>query len=76
MMSEGYADLDVVMRFYGTKSEPASHFPFNFLFIDSVHRSSDANHIKNKIESWYSKMPEHGWANWVVSRSTRNQIRV
>ncbi|XP_065203779.1 maltase A3-like [Planococcus citri] len=66
MMSEAYADLNTVMRFYGTKEEPAAHLPFNFLLIDTVKRSSNATHVAQQIQSWYSKMPSHGWANWVI----------
>ena len=68
MMSESYASLDVVMKFFGTPEAPGSHFPFNFIMFDDINAESDAMFIMNHIKNWYDSMPKHGWANWVVSK--------
>lgn len=67
MMSESYAPLDVVMKFFGTSEKPGSHFPFNFMMLTEVTAESNATSIVNCIKNWYNNMPQHGWANWVVS---------
>lgn len=66
MMTETYGSLEYVMGFYGTPKHPGVHFPFNFMFLE-IKRSDNATYIKDRIKSWYDKMPSYGWANWVVS---------
>lgn len=72
-MTETYSNLSYVMKFYGTKERPTSHFPFNFILIANVHRENNATYIRDKIMSWYENMPEGAWANWVVSIFPRKE---
>lgn len=67
MMSEAYASIDTVMKFYGTRRKPGSHFPFNFLLLDDINAECNASFIHDTIEKWYKKLPKYGWSNWVVS---------
>jgi len=67
MMVECYSPLDKIMGYYGNKSSPGSHFPFNFLFITEFNQQSDVDKIYYLIKFWMTSMPEFGWANWVVS---------
>ncbi len=66
MMTETYASLDYVMKFYGTKQKPGAHFPFNFNMITDLNAESNAKTFMRYIKNWYRRMPRHGWANWVV----------
>ncbi|XKL60499.1 hypothetical protein PGB90_007556 [Kerria lacca] len=66
MMSEAYASIDTVMKFYGTRRKPGSHFPFNFLLLDDINAECNASFIHDTIEKWYKKLPKYGWSNWVI----------
>lgn len=68
MMLETYAAADYLMKLYGTKSRPASHFPFNFMMITDITAESNASSILSGIRTWFKLMPKHGWANWVVRK--------
>jgi alpha-glucosidase len=66
-MVECYSPLNYTMLYYGNTTHPGAHFPFNFLFINSFNKQSDANQVYDMIKSWMLNMPEGKWANWVVS---------
>lgn len=55
------------MRYYGNKSVPGAHFPFNFLPISNLNRQSNAEDFVNVINEWQNQLPKGMWGNWVVS---------
>lgn len=55
------------MRYYGNKSVPGAHFPFNFLPISNLNRQSNAEDFVNVINDWQNQLPKGMWGNWVVS---------
>lgn len=63
MMMEAYANITKTMDYY----KAGATFPFNFDFITSFKRHSNAQHLKNIINKWMSNMPIDAVANWVVS---------
>lgn len=56
------------MMYYGNQSSPGAHFPFNFMFIGTFDRQSNAPKVHNIIKSWIKGMPRGMWPNWVVSK--------
>lgn len=66
-MVECYSPMDNTMRYYGNKTSPGAHFPFNFMLINSINQQSDAYDVRDLIKFWMQNMPEDMWPNWVVS---------
>lgn len=68
MVTEAYTNVENIVKYFGTPTNPGAHMPFNFLMIIEVNKESNASRLRDVIQSWYDNMPEHGWANWVVSK--------
>lgn len=66
MMTEGYASLEQLMRYYGNKDRRGS-IPFNFEFLQGLNKGSTARDIKMLVDKWMTYMPSGKTANWVVS---------
>lgn len=66
MLTEGYADVKYVMRYYGNGTHNGSHLPFNFEFLNNINNESDARDMKFIIDKWMTYMPIGRTANWVV----------
>jgi alpha-glucosidase len=67
LMTESYASIDLIQRFYGNGSMEGAQVPFNFELIKKVNKKSSAEDYKNAVEGWLVSMPEGKMANWVVS---------
>ena len=65
-MTEAYAHMDVIMKYYGTKNKPSSHFTFNFQ-LTMLHKYLDAQQMIDYLNSWMSRLPEGVASNWAVS---------
>ncbi|XP_041976071.1 maltase A1-like [Aricia agestis] len=64
MMTEAYADVHSMIRYYGTDTRNGS-IPFNFSFLGEITKSSTAWDIKTAIDKWMTHMPTGKTANWV-----------
>ncbi|OWR49357.1 alpha amylase precursor [Danaus plexippus plexippus] len=73
MMTEAYADLDSMMRYYGTSTRNGS-IPFNFSFLGDITKDSDARHIKTVIDKWMTYMPSGRTANWVNGNHDQSRM--
>jgi len=67
MLTEAYMPVDKVMAYYGNKSNPIAHFPFNFALISASQENISAQSIYSAISTWTDNLPEGAWPNWVVS---------
>lgn len=76
MMTEAYADIDLQIKWYGTKEVPGSHMPFNFALISDLNKDSKAGDFNDAVQSWYSRLPSDigAEANWVLGNHDRNRI--
>ncbi|CAL8089651.1 unnamed protein product [Orchesella dallaii] len=75
MMTEAYLDtLEELLPYYGTKENPAAHFPFNFDLIVYANGSSGATTFANIIDEWYLKKPEGATVNWLVGNHDNFRI--
>jgi hypothetical protein len=63
---EIYADMDTVIRYYGTDDRPGAHFPFNFQLV-GISNSTTTKDFKRLIDDWFDHVPKNKWSNWVVS---------
>lgn len=66
ILTEAYADIKLVMRYYGNGTHNGSNLPFNFQFLRDINQNSDARDIKFVIDKWLTYMPEGRTPNWVV----------
>jgi hypothetical protein len=67
MMTEAYMPVEKLMAYYGNKSHPIAHFPFNFALISASQKNITAQSIYTAISSWMDNLPKGAWPNWVVS---------
>lgn len=76
MMTEAYADIDLQIKWYGTKEVPGSHMPFNFALISNLNNESKAQDFQDAVQSWYSRVPTEiaAEANWVLGNHDRPRI--
>lgn len=70
-MTEVYANITSVMKYYGSDDEsvPGAHVPFNFQLIGGMDADTDARDLLFNINKWMSFMPLAQTPNWVVSFS-------
>lgn len=65
LIAESY-DVDAkLVAYYGNDSHKGIP-PFNFKFITRIRNNSDADFIKNTLDSWLELLPRNVNTNWVV----------
>ncbi|KRF81627.1 maltase B2, isoform B [Drosophila virilis] len=75
MMTEAYADLQVLMDYYeDAGGVRGSQLPFNFHFITDVSGDSDARDFVYNIEKWLIYMPRGHTANWVMGNHDKPRV--
>lgn len=66
MMTEVYASIQNVVRYFGEGELRGAQMPFNFDLITDVDASSSAADIKRAVDKFLTYMPVDKQANWVV----------
>lgn len=75
LFTEAYASIPNTVRYYADENgNPRSHFPFNFILIESIHWDSNANDFKREIDSWLNAVPAGKASNWVVSETVNFEL--
>lgn len=67
MMTEVYASIQDVVRYFGEGERLGAQMPFNFDLITDVDASSSAADIKRAVDKFLTYKPVDKDANWVVS---------
>lgn len=67
MMTEVYATVQNVMKYFGQGDRVGAQMPFNFDLITDVDASSSAPDIKRAVDKFLTYKPLDKEANWVVS---------
>lgn len=67
MMTEVYAAIQDVVRYFGEGDRAGAQMPFNFDLITDVDASSSAADIKRAVDKFLTYKPVDKGANWVVS---------
>ncbi|XP_068630908.1 maltase 2-like [Battus philenor] len=73
MMTEAYADISNMIRYYGDKHRNGS-VPFNFSFLGDIRNTSTAYDIKLVIDKWMTYMPSGKTANWVNGNHDQSRV--
>lgn len=71
MATESYSSPSILMQYYGNKTKPGAHIPFNF-FLLNTDRNNFIGSIDLLIETWLENIPENMVPNWVVSIQANN----
>lgn len=66
MMTEVYATIQDVVKYFGEGDRKGAQMPFNFDLITDVDASSSAGDIKRAIDKFLTYKPLDKDANWVV----------
>ncbi|EFN81919.1 alpha-glucosidase [Harpegnathos saltator] len=66
LIAESYDSDANLITYYGNDTHEGIA-PFNYKFITHVRNNSDANHIKNILDSWLNLLPRNTSTNWVLS---------
>ncbi|XP_055705152.1 maltase A1-like [Phlebotomus papatasi] len=74
MLTEAYADVDIVMTYYGDGVRKGSHVPFNFNMITDLHNASNAVDFHRLIRVWLDKLPKDCVANWVIGNHDQKRV--
>ncbi|KAJ4436648.1 hypothetical protein ANN_16779 [Periplaneta americana] len=74
MMTEAYMPVRNLMEYYGNKSTPIAHFPFNFEFIELKKKNLTAESVHNVIKSWMDNLPNGAWPNWVIGNHDNSRV--
>ncbi|ODM96637.1 Maltase 1 [Orchesella cincta] len=75
MMIEAYVgSLDKLFLYYGTKTKPIAHFPFNFEFITRIKSGFNGTDVENIVNEWFEKMPEGNMADWLLGNHDQPRI--
>ncbi|XP_030556539.1 maltase 1 [Drosophila novamexicana] len=75
MMTEGYADLSLLMNYYEDEDGVlGAHFPFNFDFITELNANSVAQDFVYFIQRWLTYMPPGHAANWVMGNHDNPRV--
>lgn len=67
MMTEVYATIQNVVKYFGEGDRVGAQMPFNFDLITDVDASSSAADIKRAVDKFMTYKPVDKQANWVVS---------
>lgn len=66
LLTEAWASLDTIQRYFGNATHEGAHIPFNFLFIERLNLASNAHDLEQCVNDWMTMLPEGRTANWVV----------
>ncbi|XP_023937439.2 maltase 2-like [Bicyclus anynana] len=73
MMTEVYATIQDVVRYYGEGDIEGAQMPFNFDLITDTSASSSAADIKKAIDKFLTYKPVDKIANWVVGNHDQSR---
>ncbi|XP_022114736.2 maltase 2 [Pieris rapae] len=74
MMTEVYASIKDVVRYFGEGDRGGAQMPFNFDLITDVDASSSAADIKRAVDKFLTYKPLDRDANWVVGNHDNSRM--
>ncbi|RXG54393.1 Maltase 2, partial [Armadillidium vulgare] len=77
MIVEVYEDdIDQLMKYYGTETDPLADFPFNFSLITNFGSRSDVTgtNLRANVEQWIKNMPKGMWPNWTLGNHDNKRV--
>ncbi|KOB77337.1 Alpha amylase [Operophtera brumata] len=74
MMTEVYAAIQDVVKYFGEGERLGAQMPFNFDLITDVDASSSAADIKRAVDKFLTYMPVDKDANWVVGNHDNSRM--
>ncbi|XP_021941641.1 maltase 1-like isoform X2 [Zootermopsis nevadensis] len=74
MITEVYMPVEKLMAYYGNKSHPIAHFPFNFELISVSQENISAQSIYSTIMTWMDNLPKGAWPNWVSGNHDNSRM--
>ncbi|XP_047515239.1 maltase 2-like [Pieris napi] len=74
MMTEVYASVKDVVRYFGEGDREGAQMPFNFDLITDVDASSSAADIKRAVDKFLTYKPLDRDANWVVGNHDNSRM--
>ncbi|KAM3964785.1 maltase A1-like [Aphomia sociella] len=74
MMTEVYATIQNVVRYFGEGDLKGAQMPFNFDLITDVDATSSAADIKRAIDKFLTYKPVDKQANWVVGNHDNSRM--
>ncbi|XP_026726788.1 maltase A1-like [Trichoplusia ni] len=74
MMTEVYASIQDVVKYFGDGDKLGAQMPFNFDLITDVDASSSAADIKYAVDKFLTYKPVDQGANWVVGNHDNSRM--
>nr|BBD13388.1 maltase [Trilocha varians] len=74
MMTEVYASIQDVVRYFGEGDLKGAQIPFNFDLITDVDASSSAADIKRAVDKFLTYKPVDKQSNWVVGNHDNSRM--
>ncbi|CAK1602758.1 unnamed protein product [Parnassius mnemosyne] len=74
MMTEVYATVQNVVKYFGEGERKGAQMPFNFDLISDVDGSSSAADIKRAVDKFLTYKPVDKVANWVVGNHDNSRM--
>ncbi|XP_050362059.1 maltase A1-like [Nymphalis io] len=74
MMTEVYASIQNVVRYFGDENKEGAQMPFNFDLVTDVDASSSAADIKRAVDKFLTYKPVDKNANWVVGNHDNSRM--
>ncbi|GAB0089228.1 Maltase A2 [Sergentomyia squamirostris] len=74
ILTEAYANISFTMKYYGNRTHPGSHIPFNFLLITDLTANSTAPDLLHTITKWMIYKPLDTAANWVLGNHDQSRV--
>ncbi|CAB3230468.1 unnamed protein product [Arctia plantaginis] len=74
MMTEVYASVQDVMKYFGEGDKKGAQMPFNFDLITDVNEFSSAYDIKRAVDKFITYKPLDKQANWVVGNHDNSRM--
>ncbi|XP_041973870.1 uncharacterized protein LOC121729416 [Aricia agestis] len=74
MMTEVYATVQNVMRYFGEGDRIGAQMPFNFALIEDINGDFSAPDLKRSIEKFLTYKPIDKNANWVVGNHDNSRM--
>jgi alpha-glucosidase len=71
LLGEVDTSHDRIAQFYGDQDHPILHLPLNYRLLDTPW---DGQKIAAMIEEYFSSIPQHGWASWVIGSHDKKRV--
>lgn len=75
LLTESYADVAKLIRYYGANGRDGSHVPLNFQLMTQIHPDTNVSSVENIVERFLNAIPDKKYKpNWIIGNHDGSRV--